>query len=197
MAEAVMLQEVCRTQADHLQLLLHDAWGSASLHYVSTYVGDFRGLNKCEQGDYGMAILAGEMGDRWVEPLPNPGLGSRQIDKRAMPCAQTGVGVVCVTHLVRSANDAAAHEAQVAAFADRTEAVAGQHEAVIVAGDLNDERERFSRLYEGREAPFRAARTSGVDHVFASRASFQAVQVSSRGCDCSDHDALVVTVERR
>ena len=169
----------------------------ADLHYVSTYVGDRIGANDCEGEDYGLAILAPAIGEVWVEPLPNPGLGQRQIDKRAMPCAAVAsTSVVCTTHLVRRSNDEDAHDAQVRAFAERAAALSKDYPDLVVAGDLNDEAEAFASLFDGPTSPFIAADDRrGVDHAFAARGAYRKLHLTRRSCACSDHDALVITLE--
>lgn len=183
-ADAVLLQEVCRSQATHLA----DELGF-ELHYATTFLGDLGGRNRCAGGDYGLAVLAPTIDEVWVEPLPNPGLGARQLDERSMPCASVGGGAaVCTTHLVRAENDAAAHAAQIHAFAERTAALAGDHPDLVVAGDLND---------DPPSLPGFLTAGAGVDHVLATGSAYRSIDVTRRSCGCSDHDALVVTLVRR
>jgi endonuclease/exonuclease/phosphatase family metal-dependent hydrolase len=191
--DAVALQEVCRTQAEAVRDALVEVWGSADVEYATTFAGDLGGANRCDGDDYGIAVLAPALGDVEIEPLPNPGLGETQIDERVVLCADTPRFELCTTHLVRRANDASAHEAQVSAFID----IALRRNRVVLAGDLNDRVGTFAALAE--RGAFVSGRQAGdaIDHVFASSTTYAAVRLLRRSCDCSDHDALVATLERR
>jgi endonuclease/exonuclease/phosphatase family metal-dependent hydrolase len=194
-AEVVLLQEVCRAQAEHLRGALEDLWGRAEVAYVTTFDRDLDGANRCAGDDYGIAVIAPATGHPTIRALPNPGLGTRQLDERTVLCAEVNGFLACTTHLARRANDAAAHDQQVAALVTIALDLARTNDdAVVLAGDLNDEPAAFDELVVG--GPFLEA-GGGLDQAYATRADFVAVDASERRCPCSDHPALVVSLLRR
>ena len=186
-AHVVVLQEVCRSQAEFLRNELEGVWDTAELAYVSTFQEDLHGANRCVADDYGMAVLAPAVRDEEIVALPNPGLGSRQIDERKILCADVGELTACTTHLVRKANDPDAHAAQVAALAtfldDRRD------ERIVLAGDINE--------LDTLPAPGFAIDHHRLDHAYASRSFARDVSTGTAGCECSDHPALLVHIDRR
>jgi endonuclease/exonuclease/phosphatase (EEP) superfamily protein YafD len=190
----LLLQEACRSQIEEIDRLL----GSTS-HYVTSFSEDARGANRCPGDDYGIAVVTTEpIVQRFTLPLPNPGLGGLQLDERRMVCIRTGKlsgrTTICTTHLVRAANDATAHAAQVAALGAHAERLARQGR-VIIGGDLNAPATAFTSLMAGYvTAPRRAA---AIDRVFATRRHYRVKDEERIPCDCSDHDAVVVTHDRQ
>jgi endonuclease/exonuclease/phosphatase family metal-dependent hydrolase len=195
-ASVVLLQEVCRSQADRLRADLATIWHDAELAFVTTFAEDLDGRNECADDDYGMAIIAPGVRRHWTVSLPNPGLGGPQIDARSILCAivtDDPAFTACTTHLVRAANDAEAHRAQVHAFVDAATELSTTSSRVVIAGDLNDTIDVFARL-AAEDGPYRSASSpSGIDHAFVTRGAFSGAEVRAHACACSDHDAIVVT----
>lgn len=185
-ATVVVLQEVCRSQAERLRAELEGAWETSALAYVTTFDKDLDGANRCDGDDYGMAVLAPVIGDEEIVVLPNPGLGRRQLDERKILCADVGDFTACTTHLVREANDPDAHTEQVAALGAFLD---GRRSArIVLAGDIN---ERVPV-----PAPGFVVDHHRLDHVYASRSLARDVSASTARCDCSDHPALLVDIDR-
>ena len=183
---AVVLQETCRSQAEFLRNELEGAWDTADLAYVTTFDEDFGGVNRCADDDYGMAVLAPVIRAEEIVALPNPGLGSRQLDERTILCADVGEFTACTTHLVRKANDAEAHADQVAALSEFL--AARQNDRLLLAGDINEP--------QPLPAPGFAIGHHRLDHAYASSALARSVSISTARCDCSDHPALLVDIDR-
>ena len=185
-ATVLVLQEICRSQAERLRTELEGAWDTAELAYVTTFHEDLDGANRCVDDDYGMAVLAPVIRDQELTALPNPGLGRRLLDERKILCADVGAFTACTTHLVREANDPDAHAEQVAAlkaFLDGR-----RSERIVLAGDIN---ERVPV-----PAPGFVVDHHRLDHVYASRSLARDVSTSTARCDCSDHPALLVEIDR-
>jgi endonuclease/exonuclease/phosphatase family metal-dependent hydrolase len=185
-ASVVALQEICRSQAESLRAELAEEWGQADLAYVTTFAEDLDGANQCEGDDYGMALIARSILDEEVVPLPNPGLGERQIDERKILCVDISELIACTTHVVRSANDPEAHEAQIAAVGSFL--AARRTAALVLVGDINE--------HEPLDAPGYAVGHHSLDHAYASRTVAEAVTTRTASCECSDHPALLVHFER-
>ena len=182
----VALQEVCRSQAELLRDALEEVWSTADLAYVTTFDEDLGGANRCVDEDYGLAILAPVIRSEEVVALPNPGLGSRQLDERKILCADVGELAACTTHLVRRANDSEAHTAQVAAL---TRFLASrQTDPILLAGDINEP--------DPLPVPGFVAGHHRLDHAYASRSFVRRVSIGTVRCDCSDHPALLVDIDR-
>jgi endonuclease/exonuclease/phosphatase family metal-dependent hydrolase len=194
-AIALLLQEVCRTQAMTLRDRLGEELGTSDVHYVTTFAEDRGGLNQCVGDDYGMAIIAPVVEAPVAHPLPNPGLGAAQLDERAVICADVGPFTACTTHLVRARNDPEAHRQQVAAFIDLAAELADGAGAVVLAGDLNERPSAFSPL--ALRGDWVTAPNTDIDQVFATSADFRSARVDAVPCDCSDHEALVIGLVRR
>lgn len=182
----VVLQEICRSQAEFLRNELEGEWDMADLAYVTTFEEDLGGANRCVDDDYGMAVLAPVIRDEEIVALPNPGLGSRQLDERKILCADVGEFTACTTHLVRKANDPNAHADQVAALSKFL--AARQNDRILLAGDINEP--------EPLPAPGFAVGHHKLDHAYASNAFARSVSTSTARCDCSDHLALLVDIDR-
>lgn len=185
-ATVLVLQEICRSQAERLRTELEGAWDTAELAYVTTFHEDLAGANRCVDDDYGMAVLAPVIRDQELTALPNPGLGRRQIDERKILCADVGDFTACTTHLVREANDPDAHTEQVAALSAFLDA--RRSERIVLAGDIN---ERVPV-----PAPGFVVDHHRVDHVYASWSLARDVTTSTARCECSDHPALLVDLDR-
>jgi len=180
-ADVVLLQEVCRSQAAALRPRLH-------VHYVSTFRGDADGRNRCPGGDYGIAVATrSSIERRFRLPLPNPGLGETQIDERAIACVDAAGVTACSTHLVRSVNDAAAHDAQVRAVVDQARTL---RPPVVIGGDLNAPASAFAEL--DRRFVSGPWDERSIDRVFATSSRFELASERTYRCRCSDHAARVI-----
>jgi len=188
-AEFLLLQEVCRAQADALKRALP----AFHMTYVSTYRGDAGGLNECPGDDIGLAVASARPIDRsFTVPLPNPGLGGRQLEERRVACVQLRSGeIACTTHLVRRENDPDAHRAQVNALPGVIAELLRRNSVVVFGGDFNDDIARLPIIDESF-----LVGAKGVDFVLAGRSAFDRSFASSKPCSCSDHDALVVMLSR-
>lgn len=182
----VVMQEVCRSQAEFVRAELAKVWDTADLAYVATFQEDLDGANRCVDDDYGMAVLAPAIAGEEIVALPNPGLGQGQIDERKILCADVVDFTACTTHLVRKANDAEAHTAQVAALTRFLED--RQADRLVLAGDINEPDPIAARGFEiGHHR---------LDHAYASKTFVRDVSTSTASCDCSDHPALLVDLAR-
>ena len=187
-AAALLLQEVCRTQADAIAEAIDGV-----AHHGTTFDGDADGRNRCPDDDYGNAVVtAGPSRDPSIDELPNPGLDGPQIDRRRVLCVETDEhGAFCTTHLVRASNDPEAHAAQVAAVRELLPRLAQRYERFVLGGDFNDE---LGAVVGDEDPPRVVADGHGSDHVLAATPSYLDVEVVRRSCDCSDHAAVVATL---
>src|SRR5687768_11424367 len=62
----VVMQEVCRSQAESVRAELAEVWKTADLAYVTTFHEDLDGANRCVDEDYGMAVLAPAIGNQEI-----------------------------------------------------------------------------------------------------------------------------------
>lgn len=197
-SDVVMLQEVCRSQAQAITDALRAAWSRAELNYVTTYADDAAGRNRCTDDDYGIAIITATAVDATKTiDLPNPGLGGRQFDRRLLLCVDTAVrsGAVtaCTAHLVRASNDADAHRQQIAALPVALSSLA-RLGPVIFGGDLNEPASTFDAVASVRDWHRVRATSTSIDQAWASPA-FARLAAQVVGCHCSDHRAIEAGAE--
>ena len=188
-ASILLLQEVCRSQADEVGRRLR-----AEVHHVSTLTDDAGGRNRCIHDDYGIAVVTTAAVERRFDlPLPNPGLDGGPLEKRRIACVDIAGLTACSTHLAPPSTDPRAHRAQVAAVVEAARGALGTGPAVV-GGDLNTGRTAF----RGLDGTYVSGPVDegAIDRVFATRDRYQVVGGSSHRCRCSDHRARVIRLAR-